>query len=112
MKKQLITKLVKGAMSTAYSVSSISESIEKQQKLMENYGKKPLLFFRKYVGEGKAISLSDFARASFISDSTVKRYASSSKKLVSMSRKRVAYGLMYFWEVLEKKAYEDLRDVL
>ena len=112
MNKLLTQKLVDDAEHTIHSDADISESLKKQQKLMQTYGETPLLFFRKYVGMNETISLDDFVRVSFISKSAVKRYASSSKRLVSESRKRVAYGLMYFWKVLEQKNYEDIRDVM
>ena len=110
MKNQLIKELVDDAKHTILSNDEISKSLQKQQELMKNYGKKPLLFFRKYVGANGKISLADFSRVTFLSDSTVNRYANSSKKLVAMSRLRVAYGLMVFWNELEQEAYQDLRD--
>ena len=110
MSKEIIRKLVNDAICIVPSDSNIRESLEKQQKLEQKYDEKPLLFFRKYVGKGGKISYADFARVSFISDSTVKRYGSSSKRLVSISRKRVAYGLMYFWKALERKVYQDFKN--
>lgn len=102
--------LKKDARHTLLSTKKINESLKKQTALVENHRKKPLLFFRKYVAVRGRITQKDFARVSYISEATVKRYTSSTKQLPAASRTRMAYGLMLYWPQLEEYAYQDVID--
>jgi len=102
----------KDAQYTILSAEAIEKSLQKQKALVENLCKKPLLFFRKYVGVRGRITIADFARKSYISSPTVKRYSSSSKRLIAESRTRLAYGLMLYWPQLVDYAFADLQSEL
>ena len=65
-------------------------------------GKAALLFLRKYIGENRVIGIKEFADKACIKEDTIRRYLDRYECLTEVSAKRVAFGLVLFWDRMLK----------